>query len=109
MDSSNPFERKILPQVTLPPFQVTLSGKKPKSKKRKLSSDLLKKKLNLKAERAFHKDMKEAFPIGELSYPGDRSERRRRTHSRKVDIRKAQEDFKSAKKAARKTRKTSKK
>ena len=95
MDSSNPFRRKIIEE--------------PKSKKKKLSSDLLEKKLKIKAEKGFHKDMKEAFPMGELSYPEHRSDRRLRTHSRKVGIRKAQEAFKSAKKAARKSRKASKK
>ena len=64
MNPSNPFERKV---ITLP--TLTVKGKKPKSKKRKLSSDLLEKKLKIKAKRGFHKDMKKAFPIDSLKDP----------------------------------------
>ncbi len=102
MDSLNPFGRKI---INIVGTSVGNAAGKPKSKKRKLSSDLLEKKLNIKAKRGFNKDMKKEYPIGELTSPVDRSSRRKRQHSRKVDIRKAQEAFKSAKKDARKAKK----
>tara|TARA_R100001086_G_scaffold59416_2_gene27311 strand:- start:5295 stop:5612 length:318 start_codon:yes stop_codon:yes gene_type:complete len=105
MDSSNAFGRKIIKIGT----SVGNAGGKTKSKKKKLSSDLLEQKLKIKRERGFYKDMKKAYPIGELTSPGLRSDARREQHSRKVDIRRAQEAFKAAKKAARKTKKASKK
>jgi len=95
MDKSKPFGRKIIEE--------------PKSKKKKLSSDLLEKKLKIKRERGFNKDMKKAYPIGELTDPGLRYDARLQQHSRKVDIRRDQEAFKAAKKTARKTKKASKK
>tara|TARA_R100001510_G_scaffold17584_1_gene14915 strand:- start:1034 stop:1339 length:306 start_codon:yes stop_codon:yes gene_type:complete len=101
MDSLNPFGRKIINIGT----SVGNAGGKTKSKKRKLSSDLLEKKLKIKAERGFHKDMKKEYPIGELSSPIARHSSRLRANSRRLDIRKAQEAFKTAKKAARKAKK----
>tara|TARA_R110000765_G_scaffold418461_1_gene521946 strand:- start:416 stop:718 length:303 start_codon:yes stop_codon:yes gene_type:complete len=100
MNPSNPFERKV---ITLP--TLTVKGKKPKSKKRKLSSDLLEKKLKIKAKRGFHKDMKKAFPIDSLKDPANRSSTRRSQHTERVGIRKAQEEFKAAKKSSRKAKK----
>ena len=110
MDSSNPFERKTLPQVTLPPFQVTSFRKKPKSKKRKLSSDLLKLKLAVGEKKAFHRDLKKEFPKESIAKNAlSQSRSRRSRNDRRVGIRKAEEEFKAAKKASRKTRKASKK
>ena len=103
MDSSNPFGRKII-DLDFVDVSPTLTPA-PKRKKKKLSSDLLKKKLNIKAERGFHKDMKKAFPIDSLEDPVGRSSRRKRQHSRRVDIRKTQEEFKAAKKSSRKAKK----
>jgi len=107
MDSSNPFGRKTidLDFVDLSPILTPA----PKQKKKRLSSDLLEKKLKIKSKRAFHKDMKKEYPIGELSSPSDRSRQRQSEHARRVDIRKAQEAFQTAKKAAKKTKKASNK
>lgn len=103
MDSSNPFGRKII-DLDFVDVSSPLTPA-PKRKKKKLSSDLLKKKLNLKAERGFHKDMKKEYPIGEISSPSARYSSRLKSNTRRVDIRRAQEDFKAAKKASRKAKK----
>jgi|TARA_R110000823_G_scaffold275559_1_gene394296 hypothetical protein len=100
MNPSNPFERKV---ITLPTF--TVKGTKSKSKKKRLSSDLLEKKLQVKAARGFHKDMKETYPIDSIKNPASRSATRKNQHSRRVGIRKAQEAFQTAKKSSRKAKK----
>ena len=100
MNPSNSFERKV---ITLP--TSTVKGTKSKSKKKRLSSDLLEKKLNIKSQRGYHKDMKETYPIDSIKNPGTRASIRDRNHSRRVDIRKAQEEFKAAKKSSRKAKK----
>ena len=111
MDSSNPFERKIINEVyELEPFHVTASRKKPKSKKRKLPSDLLKLKLAVGEKKSFHRNMKKQLPKESISKDAlSQSSNRRSRNDRRVDIRKAEEAFKTAKKAARKTRQASKK
>ena len=103
MDSSNPFGRKSI-DLDFVDVSPTLTPA-PKRKKKKLSSDLLEKKLKIKAKRGFERDLKKAYPIDSLKDPASRSSRRRRQHDGKVGIRKAQEAFKSAKKAARKAKK----
>lgn len=95
MDKSKPFGRKIIEE--------------PKSKKKKLSSDLLEKKLKIKAQKGFYKDMKKRYPMKDTDSISDRVSSREFSHSQKVSIRKAQEAFKAAKKTARKTKKASKK
>ena len=111
MDNSSPTQRKLIddmPFYDLGTYTVN-SRKKSKSKKKRLSSDLLSKKLKMKAERAYHKDMKKEYPIGEASSPANKYARRMNQLSRAVDARRATEAFQKAKKAARKARKTSKK
>tara|TARA_R110002020_G_scaffold466624_1_gene689286 strand:+ start:616 stop:891 length:276 start_codon:yes stop_codon:yes gene_type:complete len=91
MDSSKPFGRKIIEE--------------PKSKKKKLSSNLLEKKLKIKAHKGFYKDMKKRYPMKDTDSISDRVSSREFSHSQKIRIRKAQEAFKAAKKASRKAKK----
>tara|TARA_R110000803_G_scaffold118815_1_gene187155 strand:+ start:2752 stop:3069 length:318 start_codon:yes stop_codon:yes gene_type:complete len=105
MNPSNPFERKVITLPTSTVGRYGTKGTKSKSKKKRLSSDLLEKKLQVKAAKGFHKDMKKAYPIDSIKNIGDRSANRRDRHSRKVGIRQDQEAFKAAKKSSRKAKK----
>ena len=108
MDNSSPTQRKLIDDMPFYDLGTYTVNPRKKSKKKRLSSDLLAKKLKMKAERAYHKDMKKEYPIGESSSPANKYARRMNQLSRAVDARRATEDFKAAKKAARKARKAKK-